>query len=48
MSEFGVLFTVDTIFACDILKNFITKAQDIGDAKGVLALTRFVEDEKPL
>jgi NDP-sugar pyrophosphorylase family protein len=42
-----LLFTVDAVFEFNVLRRFLTKARRrSGD--GVLAVTRFVDDEKPL
>ncbi|MBW2147506.1 MAG: NTP transferase domain-containing protein [Deltaproteobacteria bacterium] len=43
-----VLFTVDSVFGFESLEKFLTKAQTLNNAQGVLALTRFIDDEKPL
>jgi NDP-sugar pyrophosphorylase family protein len=43
-----VLFTVDVIFGQQTVEDFLQNARTLKDAKGVLALTRFVDDEKPL
>jgi NDP-sugar pyrophosphorylase family protein len=43
-----ILFTVDAVFPFESLETFSAKAQEIRGAHGVLALTRFVDDEKPL
>jgi NDP-sugar pyrophosphorylase family protein len=43
-----LLFTVDTVFPFTSLKRFLARASSLNDAQGVLALTRFVDDEKPL
>jgi NDP-sugar pyrophosphorylase family protein len=43
-----LLFTVDTIFRPLTLKRFLTGVTALPKAKGVLALTRFCDDEKPL
>ena len=43
-----LLFTVDAVFPFASLKRFLTRASSLTDAQGVLALTRFVDDEKPL
>ena len=43
-----VLFTVDVVCAQQIVKDFFRKARTLADSKGVLALTSFVDDEKPL
>ncbi len=42
------LFTVDTVFRALTLKRFLAAAAAIPSAQGVLALTRFCDDEKPL
>lgn len=47
-NERFVLLTVDSIFAPDVLRQFLQAAAGHADAEGVLAVTRFVEDEKPL
>ena len=43
-----LLLTVDAVFPFTSLKRFLTRASTLTDAQGVLALTRFVDDEKPL
>ncbi len=43
-----LLFTVDAVFRFKVLEHFLARASALGEAQGVLALTRFVEDEKPL
>ncbi len=43
-----VLFTVDVIFGQQTVEDFLQNARTLTGAKGVLALTRFVDDEKPL
>jgi NDP-sugar pyrophosphorylase family protein len=43
-----VLLTVDAIFAPPVLGAFVAAAAAHADADGVLALSDFVEDEKPL
>ena len=43
-----LMLTVDAVFAAGILEEFLSEAQTINNARGVLALTRFVDDEKPL
>jgi NDP-sugar pyrophosphorylase family protein len=43
-----VLSTVDVVCAGQAVEDFVRGAQAIASAKGVLALTRFVDDEKPL
>jgi NDP-sugar pyrophosphorylase family protein len=43
-----LLFTVDVIFGQQAVGDFLQNARTLIDAKGVLALTRFVDDEKPL
>ncbi len=43
-----VLLTVDAIFAPQVLHTFLDAAAQHADAHGVLALSSFVDDEKPL
>lgn len=43
-----LLFTVDAIFGFKTLKRFLAKACALNEAKGVLALTQYIDDEKPL
>ncbi len=43
-----VLLTVDSVFSPDVLRRFLEAAAAHVDANGVLAVTRFVDDEKPL
>jgi NDP-sugar pyrophosphorylase family protein len=43
-----ILFTVDVVCAQQVVKDFFRKARTMEDSKGVLALTGFVDDEKPL
>jgi NDP-sugar pyrophosphorylase family protein len=43
-----VLFTVDVVFGQRTVEDFLQNARTLIDANGVLALTRFVDDEKPL
>lgn len=43
-----VLFTVDTVFRTLTLKRFLAGAAALRSAQGVLAVTRFSDDEKPL
>ncbi len=43
-----LLLTVDAIFAPAVLRDFLAAAAALPDAQGVLAVTAFVEDEKPL
>ena len=43
-----ILFTVDVVCAQQVVANFVQKALALKDTKGVLALTRHVDDEKPL
>ena len=42
------LFTVDAVFRALTLKRFLSAAAALPNARGVLALTRFCDDEKPL
>jgi len=43
-----LLLTTDTVFSPTVLPAFLQHASQISHADGVLALTPFVEDEKPL
>jgi NDP-sugar pyrophosphorylase family protein len=43
-----ILFTVDVVCARQVVRDFFQEAVAIQDSKGVLALTDFVDDEKPL
>jgi NDP-sugar pyrophosphorylase family protein len=43
-----VLFTVDAVFPSGTLEAFVDAAQNCVDGLGALALTHFVDDEKPL
>jgi NDP-sugar pyrophosphorylase family protein len=43
-----LLLTVDAVFEFKTLERFLAKARSLKDAQGVLALTRFIDDEKPL
>ncbi|HDM75167.1 MAG TPA: NDP-sugar synthase [Deltaproteobacteria bacterium] len=43
-----LLLTVDAIFPPGLLKRFVSSARKFQDADGVLAVTEFVDDEKPL
>jgi NDP-sugar pyrophosphorylase family protein len=43
-----LLLTVDAVFRFETLTRFLAKARSMQDTQGVLALTRFVDDEKPL
>jgi NDP-sugar pyrophosphorylase family protein len=43
-----LLFTVDAIFGQQTVEDFLQGARALEDAKGVLALTPFIDDEKPL
>ena len=43
-----VLLTVDAVFAPALLRDFLAAAARRLDADGVLAVNRFVDDEKPL
>jgi NDP-sugar pyrophosphorylase family protein len=47
-AESFLLFTVDVVCARQVVTDFLRTARTLTDAKGVLALTRFVDDEKPL
>lgn len=46
--ESFLMLTVDAVFAIQTLSEFLAGARAIPEARGVLALTRFVDDEKPL
>lgn len=43
-----LLFTVDAVFGFKTLESFFARASVLREAHGVLALTRFIDDEKPL
>jgi NDP-sugar pyrophosphorylase family protein len=43
-----LLLTTDTVFSPAVLPAFLQQVSQISDADGVLAVTPFVEDEKPL
>jgi NDP-sugar pyrophosphorylase family protein len=43
-----MLFTVDVVCAQQVVKDFFRKVLTLSDSKGALALTGFVDDEKPL
>jgi NDP-sugar pyrophosphorylase family protein len=43
-----LLLTVDAVFRFKTLERFLKKARGLKDAQGVLALTRFIDDDKPL
>jgi NDP-sugar pyrophosphorylase family protein len=43
-----LLLTVDAVFAPEVLREFLSVASARGDADVVLAVTDFVDDEKPL
>jgi NDP-sugar pyrophosphorylase family protein len=43
-----LLFTVDVVFATAALDGFLTGARKLEQAAGVLALTDYIDDEKPL
>ena len=46
--ESFILFTVDSIFSFKALKDFAAKVRSMDKSDGALAITRFVDDEKPL
>jgi NDP-sugar pyrophosphorylase family protein len=48
MDEPFILFTVDVVFGQRTLEHFLQDVRNHKDAKGVLALTPFIDDEKPL
>lgn len=43
-----LLFTVDAVFGFAIVENFVHRARQFENVHGVLALTDYVDDEKPL
>jgi NDP-sugar pyrophosphorylase family protein len=43
-----LMLTADAVFTMNTLTEFLVEARTISDARGALALTRFVDDEKPL
>lgn len=43
-----LLLTVDSVFGPGVLPDFLRAADRFGDADGVLAVSDFVDDEKPL
>jgi NDP-sugar pyrophosphorylase family protein len=43
-----LLSTVDVVFGPDTLASFYRRVLQLTDASGALALTRFIDDEKPL
>ncbi|MBP8644920.1 MAG: NTP transferase domain-containing protein [Syntrophobacteraceae bacterium] len=43
-----LLSTVDVVFGLDTLASFYRRVPELTDASGILALTRFIDDEKPL
>ncbi len=47
LDEPFLLLTVDSVYPFDMLKKFVNNAQHF-NADGVLAVTNFVDDEKPL
>ena len=47
LDEPFLLLTVDSVYPYDVLKGFLDKARDM-DADGALAITGYVDDEKPL
>jgi NDP-sugar pyrophosphorylase family protein len=47
-AERFLLLTVDAVFAPAVLRDFVGAAAAHGDADAVLAITDFVDDEKPL
>ena len=46
--ESFILFTVDSIFSFKALKDFAAKVRSMDKSDGALAITRFVDVEKPL
>ena len=47
-SEPFLLFTVDVVVGFSALRRFLTEASELPDTVGVLALTDYIDDEKPL
>jgi len=43
-----LLFTVDAVFRLSALARFLVGVRCLGNGRGVLALTRFMDDERPL
>lgn len=43
-----LLFTVDVVFGIATVEDFLSGAKKLSEAAGVLALTDYVDDEKPL
>jgi NDP-sugar pyrophosphorylase family protein len=43
-----LLLTVDTVFGVPALQKFLARVSALPQAQGVLALTRWIDDEKPL
>ena len=46
--ESFLLFTVDSVFAFSALNDFLSQAKNLNKGAGVLALTDYIDDEKPL
>ncbi|MGA2936456.1 MAG: NTP transferase domain-containing protein [Syntrophobacteraceae bacterium] len=43
-----ILFTVDVVTGDQTVERFLDRARGLGDGQGALALTDFIDDEKPL
>lgn len=43
-----ILFTVDVVAGDQTVRRFLDRARGLGDGQGALALTDFIDDEKPL
>ena len=43
-----ILFTVDVVAGYRTMQSFLDRARGFGDGEGALALTDFIDDEKPL
>jgi NDP-sugar pyrophosphorylase family protein len=43
-----ILFTVDVVAGDQTVESFLDRARGLGDGQGALALTDFIDDEKPL
>ncbi len=48
LDEPFLLFMVDSVFRFESMKRFLNKIREFRSADGVLALTRYVDDERPL
>lgn len=48
LDEPFLLFTVDVVAGCETMGDFLCRARRLGNGCGALALTGFIDDEKPL